>query len=207
MRGGARSVVAIVGLLLGSLGAGWLAVPAKAESPLERTRSVLQSTRRIVEGDRPHNEKLAELSRLLRDFLDTDTMGRAALDRNWSRLSPAQQREFLQLFRELFQRTYVQKLLLFERPDFAYRGEEVVESRATVATEILTPRDAFAVAYEMIRRNDRWMATDIRIEDLSLTANFRRQLDRLLARSSPEDLLVRMRRKYGVGGKPEEGDL
>ncbi len=33
--------------------------------------------------------------------------------------------------------------------------------------------------------------TDIKIEDLSLTANFRRQLDRLLAKSSVEDVLDR----------------
>ena len=36
---------------------------------------------------------------------------------------------------------------------------------------------------------------------MSLTANFRRQLDRLLAKSSPEEVLGRMRRKYGPGGK------
>jgi hypothetical protein len=47
---------------------------------------------------------------------------------------------------------------------------------------------------------DRWMATDIQIEDLSLTTNFRRQMDRLLTSGSTEDLLGRMRRKYGPGG-------
>jgi hypothetical protein len=47
----------------------------------------------------------------------------------------------------------------------------------------------------------RWMATDIQIEDLSLTANFRRQLDRLLSAGSPADVLARMRKKYGPGGE------
>ena len=133
-------------------------------------------------------------------------MGRAALDKNWSKFTPAQQKEFLSLFRELFQRTYVQKLLLFERPDFAYVGEQVERRHARVDTKIITPRDEFAVTYQMRADGDHWLATDIKIEDLSLTANFRRQLDRLLAKSSPEEVLDRMRTKYGPGGKGGEDD-
>jgi phospholipid transport system substrate-binding protein len=188
---------------------GWacLAAAALAATPMEYTRTVLEQTRVIVDSDKSHNDKLADLSALLKNFLDTDTMGRAALDKNWSKFTPAQQQEFLTLFRELFQRTYVQKLLLFERPDFAYVGEEVTGNQARVDTKILTPRDDFAVVYTMRGDGSRWMATDIRIEELSLTANFRRQLDRLLARSSPEEVLSRMRRKYGPGGKGGEEDL
>ena len=37
--------------------------------------------------------------------------------------------------------------------------------------------------------------------------NFRRQLDRLLAKSSMEDVLGRMRKKYGPGGKGTEDEL
>lgn len=171
-----------------------------ALTPLERTRTVLENARQIVASDRDRNEKLAELFQLLRDFLDTDTMGRNALGDNWSRFSPSQQREFLTLFRELFQRTYVQKLLLFEQPDFAYVGETVTGEEARVDTKILTPRDEFLVAYTMHRRGSQWLATDIKIEDLSLALNFRRQLDRLLSRSSVENVLERMRRRYGPGG-------
>jgi phospholipid transport system substrate-binding protein len=183
-----------------------LASAASATTPLECTRQTLEQTRVIIDNKAPHNQQLAELSSLLQGFLDTDAMGRAALDKNWSKFTPAQQKEFLTLFRELFQRTYVQKLLLFERPDFAYVGEQVDGGKAQVDTKIVTPKDEFAVIYQMRPARDRWMATDIRIEDLSLTANFRRQLDRLLAKSSTDEVLDRMRRKYGPGGKGGEDD-
>lgn len=178
-----------------------------ALSPLERTRQVLEEARRIVDSQKTHNEKLADLSRLLSDFLDTDTMGRQALDKHWERFSSEQRKEFLQLFRELFQRTYVQKLLLFEKPDFAYVGERVDGSHAHVDTKILTPRDEFLVAYELEQAGGSWKAVDIRIEDLSLTVNFRRQLDRLLQKESPAELLARMRKRYGPGGQGGEEDL
>lgn len=179
-----------------------------AAGPLEQTRSTLEQTRAIVDSDRTHNDKLAALSALLSKFLDTDTMGRAALGRHWAAFSASQQKEFLTLFRELFQRTYVQKLLLFERPDFGYVGERLLDATtAQVDTKIITPRDEFAVAYRMRREGERWLATDIQIEDLSLTTNFRRQLDRLLTAGSPADVLDRMRKKYGPDGKGGEDDL
>ena len=188
-------------------GAAWLCLvgAARAVTPLDYTRATLEQTRSIVDSTRTHDQKLIALAALLKTFLDTDTMGRAALEQHWSKLSPAQQKEFLSLFRELFQRTYVQKLLLFERPDFGYVGEERLPGgTARVDTKIITPRDEFAVTYQMRPDGDHWLATDIKIEDLSLTTNFRHQLDRLLAKSSMDEVLARMRKKYGPGGKGED---
>jgi phospholipid transport system substrate-binding protein len=181
--------------------------PVFALTPLEQTRTTLEAARAIVNTDKPHNQMLRELSELLRTFLDADTMGRAAVDKHWDKFNAAQQKEFLSLFRELFQRTYVQKLLLFEKPDFTYVGETVDGDTAQVDTKIVTPRDEFAVTYAMRRRGDKWMAADIKIEGLSLTTNFRRQLDRLLTNSSAEQVLERMRKKYGPGGKGGDDDL
>lgn len=183
-----------------------LASAAWAVEPLEQTRKTLQETQVIVDGTKTHNEKLGALSALLKTFLDTDTMGKSALDKHWAQFTPEQQKEFLTLFRELFQRTYVQKLLLFEHPDFAYVGQEVNGAQARVDTKILTPRDEFAVTYQMRADGDKWLATDIKIEDLSLTANFRHQLDRLLSKSSPNEVLDRMRRKYGPGGRGNQDE-
>jgi phospholipid transport system substrate-binding protein len=177
-----------------------LTAPAWAVTPLEYTRSTLERARAIVDSPQTHDEKLASLSALMKTFLDTDTMGRAALDKNWGKLTPAQQKEFLTLFRELFQRTYVQKLLLFDKPNFGYVGEEREGDTARVDTKIITPRDEFTVAYQLRPQGDHWLATDIQIEDFSLTANFRTQLARLLAKTSVEEVLGRMRRKYGPGG-------
>jgi len=194
-------------LLLGCAASLCLSTASWAATPLEYTRSTLERARAIVDSTQTHNGKLAELSALLKNFLDTDAMGQAALDKRWANFTLAQQKEFLSLFRELFQRTYVQKLLLFEKPDFAYVGEERVNDTARVDTKIVTPRDEFAVTYQMRSDGDRWLATDIKIEDLSLTMNFRRQLERLLSKSSAEEVLGRMRRKYGNGGQGSDEDL
>jgi phospholipid transport system substrate-binding protein len=177
-----------------------LVAPAWAASPLEYTRSTLEQARAIVGSDQTHNDKLAALSVLFTKFLDTDAMGRAALGKHWSSFTPEQQKEFLVLFRKLFQRTYVQELLLFEKPNFVYVGETRLDGEASVKTKIVTPRDDFNIVYQLRSEGEGWLVTQITVEDVSLTANLGSQLDHLLSRDSVQDVLDLMQRKYGNNG-------
>jgi phospholipid transport system substrate-binding protein len=127
-------------------------------------------------------------------------MGRTALGEHWSSFAPPQQKEFLVLFRKLFQRTYVQELLLFEKPNFVYVGETRLHGEASVNTKIVTPRDDFSVVYQLRPEGERWQVIRITVEDVSLTANLGSQLDHLLSRDSVEDVLNLMERKYGSNG-------
>jgi phospholipid transport system substrate-binding protein len=177
-----------------------LVAPAQALTPLDYTRTVLEQARTIVAGYQSHDEKLAALSTLFGKFLDTDAMAREALGQHWSTFTPEQQKEFLVLFRQLLERTYVQKLLLFENPNFVYARQRFVGNQAIVDTKIVTPRDDFDVTYRLAASGDNWEATAITVEDVSLTANLGSQLNDLLNRMSVDDLLTLMRRKYGNPG-------
>jgi ABC-type transporter MlaC component len=174
-----------------------LVAPAWAASPLAYTRDTLEQVRGIVNSDQNHNDKLAALSVVFTKFLDTDTMGREALAEHWSSFTPKQQQEFLVLFRRLFQRTYVQELLLFDKPQFVYVGESRPNGEARVDTKIVTPQDDFNVVYQLRPEGEYWRVTKIMVEDVSLTANLGSQLDHLLSRNSVEDVLNLMQRKYG----------
>jgi phospholipid transport system substrate-binding protein len=175
-----------------------LVAPAWAASPLEYTRATLEQATAIVGSNQTHNEKLAALSVLFTKFLDTDAMGRAALGNHWSSFTPQQQQEFLVLFRKLFERTYVQELLLFDKPNFVYVGEKRLDGdEASVNTKIVTPRDEFKVVYQLRPAGEAWLVTQITVEDVSLTANLGSQLDHLLSRNSVQDVLDLMQRKFG----------
>jgi phospholipid transport system substrate-binding protein len=175
-----------------------LVAPAWAASPLEYTRATLEQASAIVGSNQTHNDKLAALSVLFTKFLDTDAMGRAALGNHWSSFTPQQQQEFLVLFRKLFERTYVQELLLFDKPNFVYVGEKRLDGdEASVNTKIVTPRDEFKVVYQLRPAGEAWLVTQITVEDVSLTANLGSQLDHLLSRDSIQDVLDLMQRKFG----------
>jgi ABC-type transporter MlaC component len=118
----------------------------------------------------------------------------------WASFTPVQREKFLVLFRRLFERTYVDTLLLFEKPEFAYVGETRLHGEASVDTKIITPHDDFEVTYQLRPDGDHWLATNIQVERVNLTANLASQLNHLLSKSSVDDVLDLMQRKYGGGG-------
>jgi ABC-type transporter MlaC component len=189
-----RSLLSVLALWL------VLVAPARAATPLDYTRTVLQQVQAVVAGNQTQDAKMAALSELLAKFLDTDAMGREALGQHWSSFTAPQQKEFLALFRKLFQQTYVQTLLLFQNPDFVYAGEQPSGSGAIVDTKIVTPRDQFDVSYRLIPAGDKWQAIAITVENVNLTTNLSNQFNRLLDRMTVDDLLELMRRKYGNPG-------
>lgn len=174
------------------------AAPAPATSgdgPMTVTRRVLERSHDIVVAPGDRKQKLVALNELLRSFLDTEALSREAMGKHLDGRTQAEVAEFLRLFRELFVRTYVQRLLLFESPDFAYGHETISGRDATVGTEIVTPRDRFAVDYRLHKGPEGWRATDILVEEVSIARNFRAQFDAALAKDSFQGMLGRLRKK------------
>jgi phospholipid transport system substrate-binding protein len=169
----------------------------KAVRPLDYTRAILEQARTIVAGNQSDDQKGGALSALFDKFLDTDAMGREALGQHWSSFTPAQQKQFLPLFRELMQHAYVQDLLLFQNPDFVYAGQQLLDGGALVDTKIVTPKDKFDVRYTLVPAGDKWMVTAITVEGISLTANYGNQFNHVLSRMTPDDLIALMQRKFG----------
>ena len=190
-------IVVLVWLVLSAPGMAAAPAAANAVSPLDYTRTILDQARTIVAGSQKHDQKVAALSVLFGKFLDTDAMGREALGQHWSSFTPAQQKQFLPLFRELIQRAYVQDLLLFQNPDFVYAGQQLLNGGALVDTKIITPKDKFDVRYTLVPAGDKWMVTAITVEGVSLTANYGNQFNRVLSRMTPDDLIALMQRKFG----------
>ena len=186
---GAR--IAAVVLVLGLL----VAARAEVLGPLARTKQVLGKSHDIVVGPGDQKQKVRALNDLLGGFLDTEAMGRQAMGKHLDGRSPEEVQAFLDLFRQLFVRTYVQRLLLFDVPEFGYRGEKITGDQATVGTDIVTPKDRFGVDYRLRKTADGWQATDILVEDASLGDNFRSQFDAALAKESFDSLMERLKKK------------
>jgi phospholipid transport system substrate-binding protein len=172
-----------------------------SDGPMATTRNVLEQSNRIVRSADDRAQKLHALSDLLRGFLDTEALARLAADKHLAGRSDEEVREFLSLFHDFFVRTYTQRLLLFDAPDFTYGAETVEGDAAKVATEVVTPGDRFAVDYTLRRTPEGWRATDIVVEGVSLAKNFRSQFDAAVAKDSFQGLLERLRAK--VAAKPE----
>ena len=188
-------------LLLASVSA-----PLAAGEPGPAGRAVdgaLQRARSIVVQGGERSEKLLSLQDLASDLLDTRAMGHRALGPELAEHPEAQQQEFLELFDLMMVRSYLQKLLLFRDPEFRVVAEDALPNTVVVHTKIFTPKDEFLVDYEMRLRGDQWRATDVVVEGISITRNYRSQLRGLLRSHSFEELLERMRRKTHTLAEPK----
>jgi phospholipid transport system substrate-binding protein len=163
--------------------------------PEEAVRQTLTRVMSVAQSEGARDQKLAALEDEARRLMDTDAMGRRALGHELSQQPPELQREFLDLFDAVIVRRYLRKLLLFRNPQFDFVGERVNGNTARVQTQILTTKDTFYVDYEMRRRNGAWLATDIVVEGVSISENYRSQFLSLLRTRSFEELLELMRRK------------
>jgi phospholipid transport system substrate-binding protein len=193
-----RAAATVVALLLLAP-----ALPAATPPPSDAVAAIgktLDAALAIARAGGTREENLAKLRAVARDILDTRTMGRRALGDVLAKQPPEQQEEYLKLFDEVMVRAYLSKLLLFRDPRFGYgeprrRGDGLI-----VPTTIATAKDEYHVDYEMRERDGRWVATDVLVESISLTDNYKSQFATLLRDRSFAELLDLMRKKVGPGG-------
>ena len=127
------------------------------------------------------------------DFLE---MAKRSLGPEWRRMTPEQQREFVALFTELLKEAYLSRIESYNSERVEYLKERTDGEYAEVHTRIIDSvgRD-FSVNYHLHNLNGDWKVYDVVVEHVSLVNNYRSQFSRVLARSSFDDLLRRMKDK------------
>jgi phospholipid transport system substrate-binding protein len=158
-------------------------------------KKTLDAALAIARAGGTRDENLAALRAVARDILDTRAMGRRAMGDVLAAQPRGQQEEYLELFDEVIVRAYLQKLLLFRNPRFSYGEPRRRDDVLIVPSTIATTKDEYHVDYEMREREGRWVATDVIVEGISLTDNYKEQFSALLRDRSFVELLELMRKK------------
>jgi phospholipid transport system substrate-binding protein len=180
---------------------------AQAGEPLEVVRSTVEKAIQILKDPRlqakdKKTERIDRLREVLNPIFDYDEMSKRALGTHWRRRTPAEQEEFIILFRDFLERTYSDKIDL-------YGGERVLVGRETmdgefaqVETTIISPKgEELAVIYKLRRGNNQWKVYDAVVENISLVNNYRSQFDRVISSASYEELIKRLREKLDSTAK------
>src|SRR4029453_2228809 len=83
----------------------------------------------------------AKVTSSVRGFLDIDELGKRAMVDNWSKLTPAQQTQFLTVLRDLIEANYVAGLRANLNSTVDYTGESTdAQGNVVVTTKINTVR-------------------------------------------------------------------
>ena len=130
------------------------------------------------------------------DIFDFGEIARRSLARHWQPLTDKQRDEFVMLFADLLERSYISKIELYGGEKILYTGERVEGDQASVATRIITKNGTdVPIDYRMLKRGDRWLVYDVNIEGVSLVSNYRTQFNKIIQTGSYNDLVQKMRTK------------
>jgi phospholipid transport system substrate-binding protein len=152
--------------------------------------------------DRPL-ERLRAIRRHVNDVFDFREAAMLALGREWAAHTPAEQNEFVALFADLIERSFVWrvagKATLAGGVQVDYLNETASGDTATVQTEIAA-RDGnpLRIDYRMVRRSGRWVIRDIVMDGVSTMDNYHAQFQRVVRDSSWPDLIAQLRAKVGT---------
>jgi phospholipid transport system substrate-binding protein len=128
-----------------------------------------------------------------------EEMSRRALGVHWQKLTPQERQEFVQLFTDLLERSYIDKIEGYRgNPQNIKYTKETIDKDgyASVRSEILNQRDMnVEVEYRLLQRDGNWEVYDIVIEGVSLVNNYRTQFNKIIQEGSYANLLKQMKLK------------
>jgi phospholipid transport system substrate-binding protein len=150
----------------------------------------------VLKGDSKTVERRRAVRKIADDIFDFPEISRRALARHWQGLSAKQREEFVALFADLLERSYISKIELYGGEKILYTNERVDGDVATVGTKIVTKSGTdVPVDYRMAKRGGRWLVYDVNIEGVSLVSNYRTQFNKIIQTASYDELVQKLKTK------------
>jgi len=172
---------------------------AWAGAPTDQVREYTDAVVKVLEdpalkSDDKKPERRAAVRKIASEVFDVQETARRALGPHWQQRTPQERQEFVQLFAELLEQTYISKIDLFGGEQLKFTDEKIDGDHAIVRAKVVTKQQTeVPVEARMLHKGDRWLIYDILIENISLVGNYRAQFDRIIRTSSYEDLVKRLR--------------
>jgi phospholipid transport system substrate-binding protein len=176
---------------------------AAAGPPTDQLKSAIDRVVRVLEdpglkGEDKVADRRTAVRKIADEIFDFSEIARRALARHWQPLTDKQRTEFVSLFSDLLERSYMSKIELYGGEKIQYIGERVDGESASVATRIVTKNSTeVPIDYRLLKKGDRWLVYDVNIEGVSLVSNYRTQFNKIIQTGSFEDLTQKLRTKQG----------
>jgi phospholipid transport system substrate-binding protein len=153
------------------------------------------------------DERRAILSQLIRERFDEEEFSMRALGTYWGKTSKDEKAEFIEVFISLLERTYLDqidshlaKADKFSEKNILYLSETTKGSYVILSTKIITGEDTeIPVLYLFKNKQGAWVVCDVAIEGVSIAKNYRAQFSEILANSSFQELLAKLKSKEKIG--------
>lgn len=136
------------------------------------------------------------------EIFDFDIFSRLALGRKYREFSAAQRKTFTTYFSKLISNTYFPKLagqdvsnikILYLDVHALKPGRDML--RTDISTDLVQADTQVAIVYRMLqKKGQEWKIYDIKIEGVSMAANYREQFKEQVSQT-PDEIIAQLREK------------
>lgn len=133
------------------------------------------------------------------------SMTASAVGNNWSKATPDQKAKLTEEFRTLMVRTYASSIASFKDQKFDFRPlrAKPTDTDVTVNVRVIQAgAEAVKIDYDMEKTPRGWKVWDVRVADISLTANYRTEFANIVRDSGIDGLIKALTAKNA--GQPAD---
>jgi len=176
-------------------------LPAYAGAPLDAVQTNVNKVLDMLrdpklKGESAKEVKKEKLLAIYGQMFDEGELSRRTLGQNWNKLNPAQQQEFIELYRQVLEKAYMDKILAYTNEKIVFSREVTLSNdQAEVQTKVITSSSEIPIFYRVILKDGNWKVYDVVIENVSLVQNYRSQFNSILANNTPDQMLEILRKK------------
>jgi phospholipid transport system substrate-binding protein len=188
----------IIGMLLLQL---VVSADVRAGAPTDQVRQTADQVLTLLrnpqfKGADKESQRRERLREIIGNRFNFEEMAKRSLGASWRRVSAEDQKRFVELFTDLLEKSYADQIESYNGEKIVYGRENIAQDQAEVDTKVINKKgQEFTVNYKLQSNQGDWKVYDVMIDNVSLVNNYRSQFNRILAKSSFDDLLKKLEAK------------
>ncbi len=189
-------IIAFLILLSYSLSNAAVANPKVAvQSTIDAVLETLKDTTLSLPTNK--EKRRNKIKELIRERFDYEEMAKRSLARHWRERTPQEKDEFVSIFRDLLEASYITKIESYTNEKVMYDKEILNEDGKTgiVNTTIVTSNVNIPIDYKVISKDNTWWVYDVVIEGVSFISTYRSQYNKIITGESYASLIQKMKDK------------
>ena len=167
------------------LSGGERALASSENDPLVQVQKSVDEILMILQSEElqtpeKKDERKQRILTVVNRMFDFRGMARSSLGQNWNSLTTEERDRFVSLFASLIEQRYIGKIDAYSNQKVIYKNQRVRNNKARVYTAIIDKDLEIPIDYSLQMSQGKWLIKDLKIENVSLIANYRRDFNSII---------------------------
>lgn len=159
----------------------------------ERTEAVLEI---LQDSSLSEEVKKDQIMNIVGPIIDFGLMAKLTLGKaNWGRFNEKQRIEFVDLFVNRLENSYLDQSSIYCCVDVSYKPAFKEGNKVYVPIEVQAKDKPYEILYKFYSSKEGWQAYDVEVNGVSLIRSYQSQFSEVLKNGTPEDLLINLRKQ------------